>query len=57
MTIVDWVVINWGLILNIVTYVIAISSIIVKWTPTQKDDEILGKIINILKVLSLNKKK
>ncbi len=43
--------------LNIVTYVIAIASIIVKATPSQKDDKILGKIVKALEFVSMNKDK
>jgi len=43
----------WVIIASIVT----IASIIVKWTPSQKDDEILSKVIKFLEWLSINSKK
>ena len=42
-------------IFNIISYIIAIASIIVKFTPTETDNKILDKIIKILAVISLNK--
>lgn len=49
----DWLLDNKLAILNIVTYIIAIASVIVKLTPTDKDDLLLSKI---LQLLSLHKK-
>ena len=47
---------HWQDIANLVAYVIAGASIIVKLTPTQKDDAILGKIIAFVgKYIALNK--
>lgn len=49
---------NWDSILAIITSVIALATAIVKITPTQKDDTILQKIIDIFEKLSLvNSKK
>lgn len=42
---------------TIVTSLVTIASIIVRYTPTQKDDEVLGKIVNILKMISIPLKK
>ena len=47
--------INWPVLLQIVTGTIAVASLIVKLTPTQKDDTVLAKIIDVLKVIGLNK--
>lgn len=44
-------------ILAIGSYVIAITSIIVKVTPTPKDDAVLAKILNVIKLIALNKEK
>ena len=45
-----------GDIAIIVSSVIAIASIIVKWTPTPKDNEVLEKIVKFLsKWVALNK--
>lgn len=47
---------HWQDIANLIAYVIAGASIIVKLTPTQKDDAILGKIIAFVgKYIALNK--
>jgi len=40
----------------IIASVVTIASIIVKWTPSQKDDAILGKIVNFLNKCALNPK-
>ena len=54
--IISWVTGNWGSIATAIAYVIAIASIIVKLTPTQKDDAVLGKIIAFVgKYIALNK--
>ena len=47
---------NWADIANFIAYIIAAASIIVKITPTQKDDAILGKVVKFLgKYIALNK--
>jgi len=51
-----WLTLHWTDVLSIIAYIIAAASIVVKLTPTQRDDVILGRIIEFLKVLSLNKK-
>ncbi|MBP5430033.1 MAG: hypothetical protein J6Y25_04040 [Elusimicrobiaceae bacterium] len=40
-------------VLQIVGAVVALATLIVKLTPTQKDDNVLGKVIKILSALSL----
>jgi len=50
----EWITNHWVEILNIVAYVISGASIIVKLTPTPKDDEILGTAIKFLALFSLN---
>lgn len=52
---VDFITQNWAVLLQIVTGTITIASLIVKLTPTPKDDTILAKIIDVLKVIGLNK--
>lgn len=55
MEIVNWVQSNWADIAKIIAYIIAGASIIVRLTPTPKDDVILGKIKNFLsKFIALN---
>jgi len=54
--IINWFTTHWVDIVNIIAYVIALASVIVKLTPTQKDNEFLGKIISFLsKYIALNK--
>ena len=40
-------------VLQIIGAVVALATLIVKLTPTQKDDNVLAKIIKILSALSL----
>lgn len=49
----EWITQHWKDILAIIGGVVTVSSIIVKLTPTQKDDTVLGKIIQILAALGL----
>lgn len=50
---INWIQANWKDILAIIGGVVTVASIIVKLTPTPKDDAILAKIIKILAALSL----
>ena len=50
---INWVQANWKDVLAIIGGVVTVASIIVKLTPTQKDDTVLEKIIKILSALSL----
>lgn len=52
----EWIIANWESVLIIVSGAISVASVIVKLTPTPKDDAILSKVIAFLKILSLNKK-
>ena len=57
---IEWITQNWGSVWLIITSVITIASIIVKATPTQKDDKFLGKLLKFIEFLSVsvrNKKK
>lgn len=49
----EWITAHWKDILSIIGGVVTVSSLIVKLTPTQKDDTVLGKIIKILAALGL----
>ena len=40
-------------VLQILGAVVALATLIVKLTPTQKDDNVLGKFIRVLSALSL----
>ena len=42
--IVTWTKANWGDILALWTCVIGTAEIVVKWTDSKKDDEVLGKV-------------
>lgn len=52
----EWLQVNYVNILAVVGAVVGLASVIVKLTPTQKDDTILAKIVNVLEVLSLYNK-
>ena len=53
---INWVVANWATVLQLISYVIAIATIIVKLTPTLADDNILLPIVKFIgKYLALNK--
>ena len=52
----SWIQTNWVDICNVVAYLIAIASIIVKITPTLKDDNYLKAIIKFIgKYIALDK--
>ena len=54
--IVAWFQANWGNIASVIAYAIAIASIIVKLTPSLKDDNALLGIIKFIgKYIALNK--
>ena len=54
--VIAWFGANWGQVATVIAYVIAIASIVVKLTPTTKDDAILTKIIAFVgKYIALNK--
>ena len=50
---INWIQANGKDILAIIGGVVTVASIIVKLTPTQKDDAVLAKVIKILAALSL----
>lgn len=49
----EWITSHWQEILEWIGGIVTAASIIVKLTPTQKDDNILAKIIKVLAALSL----
>lgn len=49
----DWIIANWKDILAAIGAVVLAASAIVKLTPTQKDDNVLAKIIKVLSALGL----
>jgi hypothetical protein len=55
MQIITWFQTHWVDVVNIITGVIAVASIIVKLTPTLKDDNILLGVVKFLsKYIALN---
>jgi hypothetical protein len=56
MEIVKWVQMNWTDVTTVIAYVIAIASIVVKFTPTLKDDDALKGVIKFVgKYIALNR--
>ena len=53
MEIITWLKANWESILAIIGGIVSVATIIVKLTPTQKDDNALATLIRILSVFSL----
>ena len=53
MEIITWLKANWESILAIIGGIVSVATIIVKLTPTQKDNDILATIIKILAIFSL----
>lgn len=51
--IINWCTAHWDEVLQVIGGVVAVATIIVKLTPTQKDDSVLGKVIKVLAALSL----
>jgi hypothetical protein len=51
----EWIGNNWKAILEVIGGTIAVASIIVKLTPTPRDDEFLAKVVKFVAILSLNK--
>lgn len=49
----EWITAHWKDILAIIGAVVTAASLIVKITPTQKDDTVLAKIIKILSILGI----
>lgn len=49
-----WLQANWKEVVAIVGGIVLVARIIVKLTPTPKDDTVLEKIVNILKGIGLH---
>jgi hypothetical protein len=53
--VIDWIITNWKQIAEVIASIIGFASLIVKLTPTLKDDNILLPIIKfIAKFIALN---
>lgn len=50
---IHWLQANWKDVLAIIGGVVTVASMVVKLTPTQKDDAFLAKVIKVLSALSL----
>lgn len=56
MEIVNWIVAHWEEITEVIAYVIAIATIIVRLTPSLKDDSVLQRIVAFVgKYIALNR--
>lgn len=53
MEIITWLKMNWDSVLAIIGGIVSVATIIVKLTPTQKDDNALATLIRILSIFSL----
>lgn len=53
MEIISWIQANWSNILEVIGAVVTCATVIVKITPTQKDDNALSAIIRFLSIFSL----
>lgn len=49
----EWITAHWKDVLAVIGGVVTVCSLIVKLTPTQKDDTVFAKIIKVLAVLGL----
>lgn len=48
---------HWDELLLIIGTAVTLASLIVKLTPTPKDDEILAKVVKFLDVIAINPKR
>ena len=49
----EWIQLHWKDVLTVIGGVVSVCSIIVKLTPSQKDDNILAKIIKLLAIFGI----
>lgn len=52
----DWIIAHWAELSLVVTGIITVASVIAKWTPTEVDDNLLGKFIMLMDIIGLNNK-
>ena len=57
MDIITWAMTHKVELMAIIGGVVTVASIVVKMTPTPKDDAILAKVVSVLNALALNPKK
>ena len=53
MEIITWLKANWDNVLAIIGGIVSVATIIVKLTPTPKDDNALATLIRVLSIFSL----
>ena len=53
----DFIIEHWKDLAGIVTGIVTAASIVVKLTPTKKDDAAMGKVMKILNLMAINPKK
>lgn len=53
MNILEWLTGNWADVLAVIGGVISVATVIVKLTPSQTDDAVLGRIIAVLEKFSI----
>lgn len=53
----DWIIEHWDDLMLIVTGIISVASVIVKLTPTPRDDEELGRLRKLLHTMALTPKR
>ena len=50
---IDWIIRHYDEVFEAIGYLVTACTILVKLTPTQKDDAVLAKIVKILDVFSV----
>jgi len=50
----DWLIANWGTVVQVLTGLISVASIICAMTDTPSDDEFVGKIYKLLELFAIN---
>lgn len=53
----EWIAAHYDEVLAIIGGIVSVASLIVKLTPTTKDDAILAKIVSVLEYVSIVNKK
>lgn len=49
----DWIVTNWQEVLNVVVAIVAAAKIGAKLTPSEVDDNVVGKAIKMLDIIGM----
>ena len=52
----EWVISHWLDIVAVITGIVTVASIIAKLTPTETDDKIVAKILQVIDLLAINNK-